>query len=91
MDQVFKARADPTRRYLLDSLHQHNGQTLTELCTQFDMARQSVTQHLGVLEAANLVSTWRGLAGSGGVEFELVAVVVPGFRECCTMNSVRCG
>jgi len=61
MDQVFKALADPTRRYLLDSLHQHNGQTLTELCTQLDMARQSVTQHLGILEAANLISTvWRG-------------------------------
>src|SRR5918911_1456515 len=61
MDQVFKALADPTRRYLLDSLHQHNGQALTELCTQLDMARQSVTQHLAILEAANLISTvWRG-------------------------------
>lgn len=59
VDKVFKALADETRRYLLDRLHEHNGQTLGELCEQLDMARQSVTQHLTVLEAANLVSTVR--------------------------------
>jgi uncharacterized protein YndB with AHSA1/START domain/DNA-binding transcriptional ArsR family regulator len=59
MDLVFKALADPTRRYLLDSLREDNGQTLGELCDRVDMARQSATQHLAVLEAANLVSTVR--------------------------------
>ncbi len=60
-DRVFKALADPTRRSLLDSLRERNGQTLGELCHQLDMARQSASQHLGVLEAANLVSTvWHG-------------------------------
>jgi uncharacterized protein YndB with AHSA1/START domain/DNA-binding transcriptional ArsR family regulator len=60
-DKVFKALADPTRRYLLDSLHEHNGQTLGELCERVDMTRQSATQHLAILEAANLISTvWRG-------------------------------
>jgi uncharacterized protein YndB with AHSA1/START domain/DNA-binding transcriptional ArsR family regulator len=59
VDLVFKALADPTRRYLLDSLREHNGQTLGELCEQVDMARQSATQHLAVLEAANLVTTVR--------------------------------
>jgi len=60
-DRVFKALADPTRRTVLDRLHQRNGQTLTELCEQLGMARQSATQHLGVLEAASLISTvWRG-------------------------------
>ncbi len=58
-DQVFKALADPTRRTLLDQLRVHNGQTLGELCAQFEMARQSATQHLDVLEAANLVTTVR--------------------------------
>ena len=58
-DKVFKALADETRRRLLDRLHEHNGQTLGELCERIDMARQSVTQHLAVLEAANLVSTVR--------------------------------
>jgi uncharacterized protein YndB with AHSA1/START domain/DNA-binding transcriptional ArsR family regulator len=61
MDKVFKALADQSRRYLLDRLHEHNGQTLGELCEHLYMARQSVTQHLAVLEAANLISTvWRG-------------------------------
>lgn len=58
-DLVFKALADPTRRDLLDRLHVRNGQTLGELCLPLAMARQSATQHLGVLEAANLITTVR--------------------------------
>jgi uncharacterized protein YndB with AHSA1/START domain len=58
-NDVFKALADPTRRRLLDRLHADNGQTLGELCEGIEMARQSATQHLAVLEAANLVSTVR--------------------------------
>ena len=61
MDEVFRALADPSRRQLLDSLNSRNGQTLGELCGQIDMARQSVSKHLAVLEEANLVTTvWRG-------------------------------
>jgi uncharacterized protein YndB with AHSA1/START domain/DNA-binding transcriptional ArsR family regulator len=59
MDPVFKALADPTRRLLLDRLREHNGQTLSELCERLAMARQSATQHLDVLERANLVSVVR--------------------------------
>jgi uncharacterized protein YndB with AHSA1/START domain/DNA-binding transcriptional ArsR family regulator len=59
MDEVFKALADPSRRRLLDSLNARNGQRLTELCAGLDMARQSVSKHLGVLEAAALVTTIR--------------------------------
>ena len=61
LDEVFKALADPSRRELLDRLNARNGQTLQELCSGLDMARQSVSKHLAVLEAANLVTTlWRG-------------------------------
>jgi uncharacterized protein YndB with AHSA1/START domain/DNA-binding transcriptional ArsR family regulator len=59
VDKVFKALADPTRRRLLDSLRRDNGQTLGRLCGQLAMARQSATQHLAVLEEANLISTVR--------------------------------
>ena len=59
IDEVFKALADPSRRRLLDSLNAQNGQTLRELCADMDMARQSVSKHLAVLEAANLVTTLR--------------------------------
>ena len=58
-DLLFKALADPTRRLLLDRLRERNGQTLGELCGPLDMARQSATQHLAVLEAANLIATVR--------------------------------
>jgi DNA-binding transcriptional ArsR family regulator len=58
-DKVFKALGDPTRRRLLDLLCERNGQTLGELCENLEMARQSATQHLGILEAASLVSTVR--------------------------------
>ena len=58
-DAVFRALADPTRRALLDRLRKRNGQALGELCGPIEMARQSATQHLGVLEAANLITTVR--------------------------------
>lgn len=58
-DKVFKALSDPSRRMLLDRLCEKNGQTLGELCEIMDMKRQSVTQHLGLLEQANLISTMR--------------------------------
>lgn len=61
IDKVFKALADPTRRRLLDMLHEDNGQTLSSLCEHMEMARQSVTQHLQLLEDANLVAVvWHG-------------------------------
>jgi uncharacterized protein YndB with AHSA1/START domain/DNA-binding transcriptional ArsR family regulator len=61
VDDVFKALADPSRRQLLDSLNGHNGQTLRELCAGLEMARQSVSKHLAILEQANLVTAvWRG-------------------------------
>ena len=56
-DKVFKALGDATRRELLDRLYEKNGQTLGQLCEKLDMARQSATQHLGILVGANLVST----------------------------------
>jgi DNA-binding transcriptional ArsR family regulator/uncharacterized protein YndB with AHSA1/START domain len=59
MDEVFRALADPSRRRLLDALNEHNGQTLRELCAGLAMARQSVSKHLAILEAADLVTTRR--------------------------------
>jgi uncharacterized protein YndB with AHSA1/START domain/DNA-binding transcriptional ArsR family regulator len=59
IDDLFRALADPSRRQLLDSLNANNGQTLRELCAGLAMARQSVSKHLAILEAANLVTTVR--------------------------------
>jgi DNA-binding transcriptional ArsR family regulator len=53
------ALTDSSRRKPLDLLHAHDGRTLNELCEHLDMTRQGVTQHLDLLEKANLVATIR--------------------------------
>jgi DNA-binding transcriptional ArsR family regulator len=61
MDAVFRALADPGRRKLLDRLFESSGLTLSQLCERMAMSRQAVSQHLALLEEANLISTtWRG-------------------------------
>jgi DNA-binding transcriptional ArsR family regulator len=65
VDDLFHALAAPTRRAILDELHERNGQTLFELCSRLTMrqglgmSRQAISQHLDALEAAGLVSTRR--------------------------------
>src|SRR5262245_64354424 len=54
-DRVFKALADPTRRFLLDLLFVRDGRTLTELESELSMTRFGVMKHLKVLEEAGLV------------------------------------
>jgi DNA-binding transcriptional ArsR family regulator len=54
-DRVFKALADPTRRFLLDLLFARDGRTLSELESTLEMTRYGVMKHLRVLEEAGLV------------------------------------
>jgi DNA-binding transcriptional ArsR family regulator len=58
-DRVFKALADPTRRFLLDLLFARDGRTLTELESELEMSRFGVMKHLRVLEDAGLVVSRR--------------------------------
>ena len=58
-DRVFKALADPTRRFLLDQLFVRDGRTLTELESEVEMTRFGVMKHLRVLEEAELIVTRR--------------------------------
>src|SRR3979409_1234021 len=58
-DGVFKALADPTRRFLLARLFGRDGRTLTELESELQMTRFGVMKHLRVLEDAGLVVTRR--------------------------------
>lgn len=67
MADVFKALADETRRLILDELAVRNGQTLFEICSLLtarhglSSSRQAISQHLAVLESADLVTVeWRG-------------------------------
>ena len=43
-DRVFKALADPTRRFLLDRLFSRDGRTLTELESELEMTRSGVVR-----------------------------------------------
>jgi DNA-binding transcriptional ArsR family regulator len=58
-DQVFKALADSSRRFLLDLLFERDGQTLGELEAELSMTRFGVMKHLRVLEDAGLIVTER--------------------------------
>jgi DNA-binding transcriptional ArsR family regulator len=55
---VFKALADPTRRDILEMLR--DGEcSAGEIAGQFDMAAPSVSRHLALLKAAQLVEDRR--------------------------------
>src|SRR4051794_6660532 len=65
LGDLFKALADPTRRTILDELCERDGQTLFEICSRLatrhglGASRQAISQHLGVLEDAGLLTTRR--------------------------------
>ena len=65
MGDVFRALADPTRRWILDELATRDGLTLFEICSRLIMlhgstsSRQAVSQHLAVLEESGLVTSQR--------------------------------
>ena len=55
-DLVFKALADPTRRFLLERLFERDGRSLTELESELQMTHFAVMKYLRVLEQAGLVA-----------------------------------
>jgi DNA-binding transcriptional ArsR family regulator len=58
LDRIFSALANPTRRAILARLTA--GETaVLDLARPFRMTQPAVTKHLGVLEAAGLVSQGR--------------------------------
>ncbi|MEE2570113.1 metalloregulator ArsR/SmtB family transcription factor [Pseudarthrobacter sp. J64] len=63
MADIFRALDDETRRLILDELSARDGQALFEICTMLTMrhglsiTRQAISQHLGVLESAGLLTT----------------------------------
>ena len=63
LHSVFKALADPSRRFLLDLLYERDGRTLgelyAELVAQTTLTRFGVMKHLKVLDEADLVVTRR--------------------------------
>ncbi len=56
--EAFKALADPTRRRILELLHERD-LTAGELAEHFDMTKPSLSHHLNTLQAARLVRSER--------------------------------
>lgn len=54
----FKALSDPTRRRILELLHDGD-KTAGELAEHFDMSKPSLSHHLATLRSAGLVSDER--------------------------------
>ncbi|WP_327358882.1 ArsR/SmtB family transcription factor [Streptomyces sp. NBC_01304] len=59
VDSVLTALADPMRRRLLELLAAQGEATATTLAQPLPVSRQAVVKHLGVLDAAGLVSAGR--------------------------------
>ncbi|MEQ1514947.1 MAG: helix-turn-helix domain-containing protein [Usitatibacteraceae bacterium] len=67
IDLVFKALAHPERRRILAALRSRPDQSLFEICVasmennEQPLSRQTISQHLEMLERAGLVVTsWKG-------------------------------
>jgi DNA-binding transcriptional ArsR family regulator len=56
---LFAALADPVRRSLLANLADNSPRTATQLAGDYPITRQGVLKHLGILQAAGLVSARR--------------------------------
>jgi DNA-binding transcriptional ArsR family regulator len=58
IDAVLVALADPTRRRIVEMLSDGRAMTISDITDHFDMSRQAVTKHLGVLHDARVVG-WK--------------------------------
>jgi DNA-binding transcriptional ArsR family regulator len=57
-DRIFQALADPSRRAIFESLARGEA-AVKDLTARFDLSQPAVSQHLGALRAAGLVSVRR--------------------------------
>ena len=67
LNLIFKALSDSTRRRIIDHLSKQPAQSLFGVCAAsvaedgIALSRQTVSQHLAVLEKAGLIGTaWKG-------------------------------
>ena len=59
VDAVFSALADPSRRFLVETLAARGSATPTELAAELPVTRQAVAKHLAALREAGLVAAAR--------------------------------
>ncbi len=54
MNQIFKALSDPTRRRVLQLLHERP-MTAGELADEFDLSKPTMSAHFAILRGADLI------------------------------------
>jgi DNA-binding transcriptional ArsR family regulator len=59
VDAVFAALADPSRRFVLETLASQGTATPTELAADLPVTRQAVAKHLAALRSAGLIEASR--------------------------------
>ena len=59
VDAVFSALADPSRRFVVETLATRGTATPTELAADLPVTRQAVSKHLAALQEAGLVEAHR--------------------------------
>ena len=57
LDLIFRALADPTRRYIFERLCNLEEDTVSALTEPLPITRQAVLQHLAVLQKSRLICT----------------------------------
>ncbi len=89
--RVFRALADPTRRQILEELK--GGELAAgEIASRFDISGPSISRHLAILDAADLVAVRRdGNRLFYRVEPECLALALNGFLSavCPTQITQR--
>jgi len=55
MNDIFKALSDPTRRHVLQMLHD-GPMTAGELAEEFDLSKPTMSAHFAVLRGADLIT-----------------------------------
>lgn len=59
LTRTFAALADPTRRAILSTLHEHGEASVAQLAAPFKLTPRAISKHIGVLESAGLVTRGR--------------------------------
>jgi DNA-binding transcriptional ArsR family regulator len=57
LDLIFRALADPSRRYIFERLCNYKEEKVSTLTEPLPITRQAVLQHLAVLEKGGLIHT----------------------------------
>ena len=56
VDKVFYALADPRRRQILNHISSQGPRSASTMAQELPISRQAIAKHMGILEAAGLVS-----------------------------------